>query len=141
MILCRGTRLGNTKTFTRFMSPYHALIHLSLRFCRMSLRLGVSHPLKLDPPISTSFLAIYRHTHNSGRVPVPPLLTPPVNHPGAIPKRNASALTEVIGQSGCKYSIQRILQEKEFPTPRVYLARYVLIMLNYYGSLVAESWA
>jgi hypothetical protein len=35
-----------------------------------------------------------------------------------------------VGQSGYSYSIERILQEKETPPRRVYLARYVLLKLN-----------
>lgn len=38
----------------------------------------------------------------------------------------ASISGEPVGQSGCRYLIQRVLQEKEIPPCRVYLATYVL---------------
>jgi len=36
-----------------------------------------------------------------------------------------------VGQSGYSYSIERVLQEKGIPPRRVYLARSVLLKLNY----------
>ena len=41
-----------------------------------------------------------------------------------------STNTEVVGGSGCRYLIQRVLQEKGPPTRRVYLATYVLLKLT-----------
>jgi len=37
----------------------------------------------------------------------------------------ASTAAETVGQSGCRYLIERVLQEKGIPPRRVYLATYV----------------
>lgn len=41
------------------------------------------------------------------------------------------ASTTAVGQPGCRYLIDRVLQEKGVPPRRVYLATYVLLKLNY----------
>jgi hypothetical protein len=42
-------------------------------------------------------------------------------------QKMASTTTEPIGNSGCRYVIERVLQEKGIPPRRVYLASYVAL--------------
>ena len=54
--------------------------------------------------------------------------------------RKASTVTEVVGESGCRYSIQKVLQQQEHSDRQVYLAWYELLELNQYGYLEAKHW-
>ena len=53
-------------------------------------------------------------------------------------KRETSTVTEVVGESGCRYSIQKVLQQQERSARQVYLARYQLLELIHYGYLEAN---
>lgn len=61
---------------------------------------------------------------------LPPSPSHPVNHTPNEVGKNIATIKEVVGHSGCRYLIQKILQEKTSPTQRVYLARYSSINLH-----------
>ena len=44
--------------------------------------------------------------------------------------REASTVTEVVGESGCRYSIQKVLQQQGHSAKQVYLAWYEPLELN-----------
>lgn len=55
--------------------------------------------------------------------------------------QNMSTVTEVVGKSGRRYSIQKVLQQKEHSARQVYLSWYaVLKKIDHHKYLEAEFW-
>ncbi len=124
-----------TSTFAGLMSQNRAFFYMTSRAPRKSLGLGMSQFLKLGHPRSTSFQVTDQVTRHSSTVPT--LSPSSVNHTSNKIAKTVSTVTEVVGNSGCRYLIQEILQEKGSPMRRVYLARYeILNLICHYASFL-----
>lgn len=101
------------------MAQNRAFFYMTSRAPRKSLGLGMSQLLKRGHPRPTSFQVTDHFTRH--RSTVPTLSPSSVDHTRKKVTKTVSIGTEVGGHSGCRYLIQKILQEKG---RRVYLARY-----------------
>lgn len=108
------------------MSPCREFFFTIPRFCKRSFRLGAPSVLSLDSPSSTAFRATVQFPRHNSTVPIPP----PTVYTQREMEKDMSSITEVVGDSGRLYQIQRVLQEKEPSSGRVYLATFVLLKLK-----------
>ena len=98
---------GSARMRCTSMSPSPSFSFLTLRSCRTCW--GAA---RLPTPSAVTFRATRYHIST---MPLPPPET----------QKMASTTAEPVGQSGCRYLIERVLQEKGNPPRRVYLATYV----------------
>lgn len=108
------------------MSPSRSFWCLTLRSCRTCLRAARLSTFGLPTSSSAAFFATIRLRRRTSTMPPAP--QPPADR--ARYKTQKMAATELVGQSGSRYVIDRVLQEKGIPPRRVYLATYVLLKLN-----------
>lgn len=95
------------------MSLYRAVLSRKPRCCKKSFGLGASQVLNLGSPRSIAFHATGQFPRHIGTVPTS---TPPQAEQTLYEiKRDMSTITEVIGDSGRRYLIQRVLQDKGPP--------------------------
>ncbi len=108
------------EAFSRCMSPYRALSLLKY------LGSGTARlPTRFLTPSSIAFPATVQPPRHNSTIPPSPL---PADYSKI--QEMASITGEPVGQSGCHYLIERVLQEKGLPPRRVYLATYVLLKFN-----------
>lgn len=100
--------------------------------CTKSMGLGASKFLNPACPRCRATVQFSRH---SSAVPPP---SSPVDRTRHDKGKEPPTITEVVGHSGRPYLIQQVLQEKESPTRRVYLARYAPAKLHYHHGLFSE---
>lgn len=92
-----------------------------IRYCRKSLDLGTLQCVGSNPLRFVAFHPTVQFSRRMSRV------TPSSPDTRSEIKRTMPTISEVVGQSGSRYVIQQVLQEKERPTRRVYLARFALL--------------
>ena len=107
------------RIFTTSMSPSR-----SIRSCRKSLGVNQFPTIGLSTP-SPSFPATIRLRCHTSTMP-----PSPAYHAQHEIQKMASTTAEPVGQSGRRYLIERVLQEKGVSPRRVYLATCVLLKLN-----------
>ncbi len=113
------------KIFAAYMSPLSSFSFLMLRSCRTHLGVTLLLRYALSTSSFTTFPATVRLRRHASTVP-----PSPADYARHETQKTASPAEELVGQSGCRYLIERVLQEKTIPPRRVYLARYVLLRLN-----------
>ena len=92
-----------------------------IRYCREPLALGASQYINLNFLRSVTFYPTIQFSRRMSQV------TPSPPDTQSETKQNLPTISEVVGLTGSRYVIQQVLQEKECPTRRVYLARYALL--------------
>lgn len=123
-----GDALGPIQTLAVSISPSRSLFFPTLRSCRTRLGVARLTTFGLPKPSSAIFSATVPATvrlrrHASTRAP-------PAHQAQHETQKTMSTTTEPVGQSGRRYLIERVLQERGTPPRRVYLATYVLLKLN-----------
>lgn len=84
------------------------------------------------------FCATSTSSRQSSTVPPPSSNTASVNQTRIEISQDISTIKEVVGESGCRYSIQKTLQHKETLVRGVYLTWYELIGIGCHEYLEAE---
>ena len=97
----------------------------TLSSCRMCLGVARFSTFGLPTHLSTIFPATVRLRRYASTMPLSL-----VDHVQQETQKTVSVSAERIGQSGRRYSIERVLQERDIPVRRVYLATYVPLRFN-----------
>lgn len=84
------------------------------------------------------FCATNTFTRQSSTVPPPSSKTASVNQTRIEISQDISTILEVVGESGCRYSIQKTLQQNEPSVRGVHLSWYELIGIGCHEYLEAE---
>ena len=110
------------------MPPLYSFWFPTLRFCRTpwgAVQFPTSGLLKPSSAALPATVRLRRHTSTVAPLPLAS------DHAQHETKMMVSTAAEPLGQSGRRYLIERVLQEKGNPPRRVYLATSVLLALNW----------
>lgn len=113
--------------------PISPFFFMNRLLCRKFMGLGASQLLKPALPREAAIYATVQFPRHSSTVPPAPVDR--IRHDIG---EKSPTITEVVGLSGRPYLILQVLQEREPPTRRVYLARYTPAKLNYHRGLFSD---